>query len=295
MPREFYRGQGGREHDEQKKLRSDIEQLFRLNSEEREIPESAEELDALLQEFDFEWLLDYLQSLSRPVPEQGQFEDHIRGLNGILWDETQQSIGSYNFIHNVLRFNPVRIEQKVEWAKENGLEENVSRRLILYRALIHEYLHVYSMNRCQGLEMLPEQKTGVMKTQTGLEESRHKIVGGEIDATDVDFEYLNEGLVDVLAEGLFSAYIQDQQISEEDADTFFDFYRSMDPYEENRMLVWKLVEQIAEDGYVDEQTVFNAFIRQLKGIGKLDQDVQEWFVELVGEEIFKKAKGRKTR
>ncbi|MFH1142230.1 MAG: hypothetical protein V1695_00795 [Candidatus Uhrbacteria bacterium] len=292
MVREFYSNQGGAEKTGQKEIRSEIERLFRLDDSEREVPESAEKLENDLQDFDFAWLLDWLKTMSKRIPDQKKFKDEVKGVNGIIWNEEEGFIGSYNLIKNVISLNPKRIENKVDWAVEDGLDEELSRKLILARALIHEYIHVYSMNRCYGLEVVSEDKTGTLVTETGLETSQHDVTSGQLTDKEVDFEYANEGLVDLLSEGIFLNYLDEIGVDIDAQDQFNQFYETMDPYHQQREFMLDLIEKITEDSGIPFQVAFEGFIHQLQAGGKLDNEVQKWFVELVGVELFDRMKGR---
>ena len=290
MTREFFSERGRKETDRQKKFRFVIETLSRRQTPEQ-IPASAQKLQKELQSFPFRWLLEELERINRPVQSSVEFKDHIEGIKGFRWNEDIEALGGYQFINNIIQFNPKRIEEKIAWAVKDGLPEEQARTLLLTRILIHEFLHVYSVNHCYGMELLTNKKTGEMNIVRGIQESKHPVVEGEWATPEkVYFEDLNEGIVDLISDVFFRIYMEDVGIPEKEQKGFLDFYETIDSKKEHKLFVLDLIQKIADDTGVSWEIAYEGFIHQLKKEGKLNQELQEWFTQLVGDELFQKAK-----
>ncbi|MBI2473432.1 hypothetical protein HYV70_02680 [Candidatus Uhrbacteria bacterium] len=290
MTREFFSEKGRKETGRQKKFRFVIETLSRQQTPEQ-IPASAQKLQKELEHFPFQWLLEELQKINRRVQSNSDFQDHIEGIKGIRWNEETQTLGSYKVINNIIQLNPKRIEEKIAWAVEDGLPEEQARTLVLTRILIHEFLHVYSVNHCYGMELLTNKKTGEMNIVRGVQESKHPVVKGEWAGPEkVYFEDLNEGIVDLISDAFFRIYMEDTGVPEKEQERFLDFFETIDSKKEHKLFVLDLIQKIAEDTGVSWEVAYEGFIHQLKKEGKLNQELQEWFVQLVGDELFQKAK-----
>src|SRR3989338_6999621 len=130
-----------------------------------------------------------------------------------------------------------------------------------------------------------------MNIVRGIQESKHPVVEGEWATPEkVYFEDLNEGIVDLISDVFFRIYMEDVGIPEKEQKGFLDFYETIDSKKEHKLFVLDLIQKIADDTGVSWEIAYEGFIHQLKKEGKLNQELQEWFTQLVGDELFQKAK-----
>ena len=141
------------------------------------------------------------------------------------------------------------------------------------------------------MELLTNKKTGEMNIVRGVQESKHPVIKGEWAGPEkVYFEDLNEGIVDLISDAFFRIYMEDTGVPEKEQERFLNFFETIDSKKEHKLFVLDLIQKIAEDTGVSWEVAYEGFIHQLKKEGKLNQELQEWFVQLVGDELFQKAK-----
>lgn len=293
MPREFFKADGKPESRRDKAFRGKIEKAFRRQTQASEIPESAKQYLEIADDFPFAWLNQVFERVYGKTMA-GNFADLIGGAENIKWDDAIQDVGSHQPLANVIRLNAVRLENKLLRADEFKVEKNFGRKMLLARVLIHEAVHVYSKIRGTGQELVRGvKKSGVLQVTSGLETQRLTIHRGSVvGEPSIESRDLNEGLVDLVAEDIFTLYLQEEGIKGlPQVEQFQQFLAAVaDPYKNQKFFILDIVDRVSADAGVDFGTAYQGMIHQLFSGGVIAGDVETWISEIVGHEAFENIK-----
>ncbi len=293
MAREFFKENGELESTRDKKFRMEIEKTSRKTTEVHTIPEAAKFYAEYLQRFPFDWLNDFFRYYNNQTMA-GEFKALIDGPEDIEWDETLTSVGSHKPIQNRIQLNATRLESKINFANAFNLEKAFARKLLLVRVLIHEAVHVYSKMRTSGVELFRGKrgKNGTLTVTSGFEVQRHIIERGAIVRSEYDSSDLNEGMIDIMTDGIFAAYLQDEALyGLAETERFNEFFaKTSDTYKTQRESILDLTQVIAEETGVGFEMAYKGLMHQLFAEGALSKELEDWLSATIGKAAFAKMK-----
>lgn len=293
MAREFFKENGELESTRDKNFRMKIEKMSREATEAHTIPEAAKFYAEYLQHFPFDWLNEFFRYYNSQTMA-GEFKVLIGEPKDIEWDETLTSVGSHKPIQNRIQLNATRLENKINFANAFNLEKAFARKLLLARVLIHEAVHVYSKMRTSGVELFRGKrgKNGTLTVTSGFEVQKHTIERGVIVRSEHDSSDLNEGMIDMIADGIFATYLEDEALyGLKKTERFNEFFaKTSDTYKTQRESILDLTQAIAEETGVGFEIAYKGLMHQLFAEGALSKELENWLSITIRETVFAKMK-----
>lgn len=150
--------------------------------------------------------------------------------------------------------------------------------------------------RVSGIELFRGKrgKNGTLAVASGFEVQRHTIEQGKVTQIEYDSRDLNEGMVDLMAEGIFAAYLEDEGLHGlVETERFKEFFaKTSDAYKAQRELTIDLAWTIAEETDVGFEMAYKGLMHQLFAEGALSKELEDRLRAAVGEAVFARMSNR---